>query len=45
VVLLSGLGFSVNYLALHRPKSKEDWAYLAYFAAAGLTGAWLTLMS
>lgn len=45
VVLLSGLGFSVNYLALHRPKSNEDWAYLAYFGAAGLTGAWLTLMN
>jgi hypothetical protein len=45
VVLLSGLGFSVNYLALHRPKSKEDWAYLAYFSAAGLTGVWLTLMN
>lgn len=45
VVLLSGLGFSVNYLALHRPKSREDWIYLGYFGAAGLTGAWLTLMN
>ena len=45
VVLLSGLGFSVNYLALHRPKTREDWVYLIYFVAAGLTGAWLTLMN
>ncbi len=45
VVLLSGLGFSVNYLVLHKPQNSKDWAYLGYFIAAGLTGACLTLMN
>lgn len=43
VVLISGLGFTVNYLALHRPKTPSDWKYLLYFLLAGLAGSVLTL--
>lgn len=43
VVLLSGLSFSVHFVLLHPPKSKKDYLFVAYFVAAGLSGAWLTL--
>jgi hypothetical protein len=44
VVLLSGLSFSVHFLFLNRPQSRKDYLFLVYFLAAGLVGAWLTLM-
>jgi hypothetical protein len=44
VVLLSGLSFSVHFFLLNRPQSRKDYLFLVYFLAAGLVGAWLTLM-
>jgi hypothetical protein len=44
VVLLSGLSFSVHFFLLNRPQSRKDYLFLVYFLAAGLAGAWLTLM-
>jgi hypothetical protein len=44
VVLLSGLSFSVHFLILNQPKTRNDYLFLLYFLAAGLAGAWLTLI-
>jgi hypothetical protein len=44
VVLLSGLSFSVHFVLLNQPKSRKDYLFLVYFLAAGIAGAWLTLM-